>query len=228
MNKLVLLLCVFTLVGCSTEDTIQSSSEDEIQQVAEELTEEEKQEIIEGNLELLNTYELDIKCLSDSTVKKVCHGINNKEDFDRAISKIQEIQERLLVEFEYVYESEVVGLSYSDAGRKTTISSSDALDIGKGNCKEVDGGYTSQGLEVTSCKYSSSKDKISITVKNNSGVDLRYIRVEIYGIDSNGNTVSSDYTNHGSIIRDGASQILESYVDETYSYEVEITEATPK
>lgn len=98
----------------------------------------------------------------------------------------------------------------------------------KETCREVEGAYTSQGLRVTSCSYSSSKDKISITIHNNSGVDLRYIRVEIYGIDSNGKTVSSDYTNHGSTIRDGASQTLEAYVDKTHSYEVEITDVSVK
>ncbi|MDO4927203.1 MAG: FxLYD domain-containing protein [Turicibacter sp.] len=95
-------------------------------------------------------------------------------------------------------------------------------------CKEVEGTYTSQGLSVSSCRYSSSKERISITVENNSGVDLRYLEVEIYGIDSNGKTVSSDYTNHSSTIRNGASQTLETYVDEAHSYEVEITKATPK
>lgn len=98
----------------------------------------------------------------------------------------------------------------------------------KGTCKEVEGTYTSQGLSVSSCRYSSSKERISITVENNSGVDLRYLEVEIYGIDSNGKTVSSDYTNHSSTIRNGASQTLETYVDEAHSYEVEITKATPK
>ena len=98
----------------------------------------------------------------------------------------------------------------------------------KGTCKEIRSSYTSQGLKITGCSYSSSEDKIRITVKNNSGVDLSYIRVEIYGIDSNGDTILSDYTNHASTIRDGAMQTLETYVDYANSYEVEITEATPR
>ena len=97
-----------------------------------------------------------------------------------------------------------------------------------GTCKEVEGTYTSQGIKVTDCSYSSSKEKISITVENNSDFDLSYLQVEIYGIDSNGKTVSSDYTNHGSIIRKGASQTLEAYVDKYTSYEVEISKATTK
>ena len=98
----------------------------------------------------------------------------------------------------------------------------------RGSCKKIRNSYTSQGLGITGCSYSSSKDKISITVQNNSGEDLSYVRVEIYGIDTNGKTVLSDFTNHGSTIRNGASQTLETYVDYAHSYEVEITEAIPK
>ena len=97
----------------------------------------------------------------------------------------------------------------------------------KGTCKEIRSSYTSQGLKITDCSYSYGGE-IRITVKNNSGVDLSYIRVEIYGIDSNGDTILSDYTNHGSTIRDGASQTLETSIDYAHSYEVEITEAIPK
>lgn len=102
------------------------------------------------------------------------------------------------------------------------------MTYAEGSCREIEGKYTSQGLSIIGCSYSSSKDKISITVKNNSGVDLRYLEVEIYGIDKNGNTILSDYTNHGSTIRNGASQTLETYVDYAHSYEVEITKATPR
>ena len=65
-------------------------------------------------------------------------------------------------------------------------------------------------------------------VENNSGYDLSYLEVEIYGIDSNGKTVSSDYTNHGSTIRNGASQTIEAYVDKATSYELEVSKATTK
>lgn len=97
-----------------------------------------------------------------------------------------------------------------------------------GICKELEGAYTSQGVRIIDCSYSSSKDRISITVKNNSGSDLKYVEVEIYGINSNGQTISSDFTNHGSTIRNGAMQTLERYVDYANSYEVEITEARMK
>lgn len=97
----------------------------------------------------------------------------------------------------------------------------------KGTCKEIRSSYTSQGLKITDCSYSYGGE-IRITVKNNSGVDLSYIRVEIYGIDTDGRTVLSDYTNHGSTIRDGAIQTLETSIDYAHSYEVEITEAIPK
>ena len=65
-------------------------------------------------------------------------------------------------------------------------------------------------------------------MNNNSGYDLSYLEVEIYGIDSNGKTILSDYTNHGSTIRNGASQTLETYIDYATSYEVEISKATVK
>ena len=97
----------------------------------------------------------------------------------------------------------------------------------KGTCKILTNSYTSQGLKITSCRYGYRGD-ISITVQNNSGVDLRYIEVEIYGINENGKTILSDFTNHGSTIRDGASQTLETHIDYAHSYEVAITKATPR
>ncbi len=110
----------------------------------------------------------------------------------------------------------------------SSTSSLSSLD-NNGICKEVETKYTSQGLKVTSCIYTSSKEPISITVENNSGVDLSYLEVEIYGIDSNGKTISSDYTNHGSTIRNGASQTLQAYLNSyANSYEVEISKAIPK
>lgn len=98
----------------------------------------------------------------------------------------------------------------------------------KNSCVEISGSYTSQGLSVSSCRYSSTDKKIYVTVNNNSGYDLSYLEVEIYGIDSNGKTILSDYTNHGSTIRNGASQTLETYIDYATSYEVEISKATVK
>lgn len=117
---------------------------------------------------------------------------------------------------------------YANSSSSSNITQGNYNLYNNGICKEMEGAYTSQGLRIIGCSYSSSKDKISITVQNNSGADLRYIRVEIYGIDSNGQTISSDYTNHGSTIRNGASQTLETYVDYANSYEVKITEATPR
>lgn len=183
---------------------------------------ETKEEEITAMLDLISLYELDIKCLKDSSVKHTCNAIHDEKTFGQAIEKIEELQDRLLEEYDYKFESEFINSAYSDY---VTIIKE---PVKEGTCKEIEGAYTSQGLMVTSCGYSSSKDKISITIYNNSGVDLRYIRVEIYGMDSNGNTVSSDYTNHSSTIRDGASQTLETYVDKTHSYEVEITDVSVK
>lgn len=214
------------LEGCEREKNDEEieivtneTNEDEVNATVDDATREED---IDAILELIQLYELDIECLKDSSAKGSCFAIHDEETFNQTISKIVELQEKLLKDYNYEYTSQFVGSSYSSVSNKK-----DTL-VEKGTCKEIDGKYTSQGLSIIDCSYSSSKDKISITVKNNSGVDLRYLEVEIYGIDKNGNTISSDYTNHGSTIRDGAIQILETYVDYANSYEVEITKATPK
>ena len=79
-----------------------------------ELTKEEKQEVIDATLELINAYELDIECLFDSSVKVLCTVIKTEEDFNNVVSKIKDLQEKLSNEYDYVYESEFVNLSYSD------------------------------------------------------------------------------------------------------------------
>lgn len=230
MKKFLILVSILMfapiLEGCEREKNDEEieivtneTNEDEVNATVDDATREED---IDAILELIQLYELDIECLKDSSAKSSCFAIHDEETFNQTISKIVELQEKLLKDYNYEYTSQFVGSSYSSVSNKK-----DTL-VEKGTCKEIDGKYTSQGLSIIDCSYSSSKDKISITVKNNSGVDLRYLEVEIYGIDKNGNTISSDYTNHGSTIRDGAIQILETYVDYAYSYEVEITKATPK
>ncbi len=114
---------------------------------------------------------------------------------------------------------------------ETTVSNDETMDSSslEGTCKEVESIYTLKGLKVTSCSYTSSEKSISITVDNNSGYDLSYLRIEIYGIDSSGKTISSDYTNHGATIRNGASQTLQAYTEGcANSYQVEISEVSFK
>ncbi len=212
----VLLAIVVMLVGCSINS----------------ISEEEK-EIIDATITLIESYEEDFLCYLGEVSKIGCMTLKTESDFDDRKARIKELQDKLQNEYKYTYVSKVDSISWADIkkaqGTETNEFFVNPYLFNNDICREIETDYTYQGLNVKDCSYSSYKNgKISITVKNNSGVDLKYLEVEIYGLDSNGNTIFSDYTNHGSTIRNGATQTLEAYVDYASSYEVEISRAVVK
>lgn len=127
-------------------------------------------------------------------------------------------------------DNEQYGTTQTDVTKNeaTTID-----DVTRGTCKELDGIYSIQGLKLSTCTYfkptkSGHSGEVYVTVHNNSGSDLSYVRVEIYTLDSKGNTIASTFTNDTAIIRDGGTQLLKAYVTHGHSYEVEITDARTK
>ena len=69
--------------------------------------------------------------------------------------------------------------------------------------------------------------EISISVKNDSDRDIRYIKVNLFEKDKNGKTIKSDWANDNSIIKVGARQKIKTYFDFSSSestLEVELDE----
>ena len=69
--------------------------------------------------------------------------------------------------------------------------------------------------------------EISVSVKNDSDRDIRYIRVNLFEKDKNGKTIKSDYANDISVIKVGARQKIKTYFDFSSSestLEVELDE----
>lgn len=236
---LVLLLPILFMGGCETTEKVDNPQFDESKVNEQEMTDEQiknAQYRIDENEQYLvdsNNPYTDTKVYAQSVISCEGHCNSKYMTYDEATELADRAKEIGGWDGDSVYRDwwENNGNKVVNGGITTTdnsgISSSSKL-YNNGTCKEVESKYTPIGLKVTSCSYSSSKEKISITVENNSDFDLSYLQVEIYGIDSNGKTVSSDYTNHGSIIRKGASQTLEAYVDKYTSYEVEISKVTTK
>ncbi len=63
-------------------------------------------------------------------------------------------------------------------------------------------------VEISKKNYSSEFVDLNITIKNDSDVDINYIKVNIYLLDNDGKTVKSDWTNDSACIKPGAQQII--------------------
>lgn len=140
--------------------------------------------------------------------------------FDDAVTFVKERQA------EYFAEKERKAIEAEEKRKAWKEQAEKEAKEREGTCREVENTYTKQGLTISKCSY--HQGKIKITVNNSSGVDLRYLRVDIYGLNKFGSTEASYYTNHGATIKNWASQTLEAYVDYSHSFEVEITEAVAK
>lgn len=63
-------------------------------------------------------------------------------------------------------------------------------------------------VEVANQKYSSDYVDVNVTVQNNGKDSLNYVKINLYYIDKDGNTIKSEWTNDNSNIQPNATQIL--------------------
>lgn len=62
--------------------------------------------------------------------------------------------------------------------------------------------------EVTISNNSGNYVDVNVTVLNQSGKEINYVKIDLFYYDENGNEFRSDWTNDSSTIRDGATQII--------------------
>ncbi|MDU7148264.1 MAG: hypothetical protein E6300_07220 [Clostridium sp.] len=59
--------------------------------------------------------------------------------------------------------------------------------------------------------YQAGSQKLEIKVKNTSGKDISYLAIDIFEVSTQGEILNSDYTNTNSLVKDGATVVLDTY-----------------
>lgn len=83
--------------------------------------------------------------------------------------------------------------------------------------------YTGALVKIEEVKIDKNKysgfNEIQITIKNEGQKDVKYVKVNLFFKDENGNIIYSDWTNDNAIIKPGATQVLSKMVEKNSDWQ---------
>lgn len=65
-----------------------------------------------------------------------------------------------------------------------------------------------ESVKIKNKDYKSDYCDIEVTIKNDSSIDINYVKIDLYYKDANNNIINSEWTNDSSCIKSGAKQTL--------------------
>ena len=140
------------------------------------------------------------------------------ELYDAVVSSIkQEISD--CKELGGLCDSKYVNLTYTEAEKeyKDTVAEANKPPV------EI--------LEFVIGENEYNSEEFQLTLKNQSGRDIRYVKIDIFKKDSFGNIIDSVWTNWSGTFKDGATQVVTKLVrdyDSSYTYSASISEVNYK
>lgn len=155
------------------------------------------------------------------THEKVMLDIYEKEGHEKAsdyIDSLEDPAER--IDLIYVLGAERAGVSIEEFEK--ILSEYDGEENIHKKVEVVDDVITNDG---------NSSNILKVTLKNNTGKTLRYVKIDIFYYDDNENLKDTEWANKSGTFLDGGEFIIETYIDlpeGATRYRVEVSEASVK